>query len=66
MTEDRAIEAIRNITDETGYPPTPEELAYALGAPLRNVQSALGAAKKRGEVHYDENGCLVATPLVAA
>lgn len=60
MTEERAIEAIRDITSETGFPPSAEELAFVLDVPLKSVHSALGGAKNRGAVRYDADGHLVA------
>ena len=61
MNADRIIEAIRNITAETGYPPTAEELAYVLGITKKSVHSHLLGAKRSGLVRYDENECLVAS-----
>lgn len=64
-TEARSLSAIRAITGETGYPPTPAELAAALGTTERSVQSSLIRAKTTGRVGYDEHGCLVVREAAA-
>lgn len=55
----RALEAIENITRETGFAPTPEELADALDLPLRALHSHLTPLKRAGVVRYDDDGRLV-------
>jgi DNA-directed RNA polymerase specialized sigma subunit len=56
------LDAIINISVETGYPPAAEELAAALDATTRQVHSALLAAKRRGAVRYDDDLRLVVVP----
>ena len=53
-------ELIATITTETGFPPTPEELADVTGRSVKSLQSSLTPAKRLGLIGYDENGCLVA------
>lgn len=60
MNETRALAAIRTITEETGFPPDPDELAAALAATTKQVHSALLSAKRSGLIRYDEDGRLVA------
>lgn len=59
VTADRVLSAIGIITRETGYAPTPAEVAYALGCNVRQVHSALLPAKRAGRVRYGEGGTLV-------
>jgi Mn-dependent DtxR family transcriptional regulator len=58
-SEHRTVEAIKNIAEQTGYPPSPEELAEVLGVSLRSLHASLIWAKNAGEVGYDEDGNLV-------
>lgn len=58
-SEYRTVEAIKTITEQTGYPPSPEELADVLGVPVRNIHSSLIWAKNAGVVGYDDDGNLV-------
>lgn len=64
-TEARAVAAIRTIAAETGFPPTPTELAEVLGTSERSLQSALIRAKHDGRVGYDGDGCLVVREVAA-
>jgi DNA-binding IclR family transcriptional regulator len=59
VSQARLLEAIENITRETGFPPTAAELAEAVGASTRSVHSTLTPAKRAGLVRYDEEGRFV-------
>lgn len=58
-SEQRLVAAIETITRETGYPPTPEELADAARTSIKSVHSTLMQAKRAGRVRYDEWGRFV-------
>jgi DNA-directed RNA polymerase specialized sigma subunit len=62
VNADRIIEAIDSITRETGYPPSPEELAEVLGISRRSLHSTLLPFKRGGVVRYDDDGNLVTKP----
>lgn len=59
LTTTSAVDAIQNITAETGYPPTPEELAEVFDVPVKSIHSTLTPAKRDGTIGYDDNGCFV-------
>jgi len=62
LDANRIVEAIDNITRETGYPPSPEELADVLGISRRSLHSRLLPFKRGGVVRYDDDGNFVTKP----